>query len=72
MDKQVCEGCTYLDDDILHRCRANPNSCKDGKDCPDFIGEGNCACPACEGWECPFNAEEKALDICDCGIDGGC
>ena len=26
----------------------------------------------CEVWECPFTAEEKALDICDCGIDGGC
>ena len=26
----------------------------------------------CEVRECPFTAEEKALDICDCGIDGGC
>jgi len=57
-------------------CRADLASCIDGEMCPDFIGEGNCGCNEClptvEEWECPFNAEEKALDICDCGIDGGC
>jgi hypothetical protein len=44
---EICDGCAYLDDDILHRCWANPDSCKDGKDCPDYIGEGNCGCFVC-------------------------
>ena len=51
MDKQVCEGCTGLDDANAHMCRADLASCIDGEMCPDFIGEGNCECPECEGWE---------------------
>ena len=48
---KICEGCT--DSDLrrtgtnLHRCRANPDSCVEGAKCPDYIGEGNCACIEC-------------------------
>ena len=47
---KVCEGCTDSLDDCnfnWHRCRANPDSCVEGAKCPDYIGEGNCACIEC-------------------------
>ena len=47
MDKQVCEGCTGLDDANAHRCRADLASCIDWENCPDYIGEGNCGCNEC-------------------------
>jgi len=45
----MCDGCTNLDKDTLHRCRANPDSCVEGAKCPDYIGEGNCGCIECGG-----------------------
>ena len=27
-----------------HRCRANPTSCLDGVNCPDYIDECDCSC----------------------------
>ena len=47
MDKQVCEGCTGLDDANAHRCRADLASCIAWENCPDYIGEGNCGCNEC-------------------------
>jgi len=44
---KVCEGCTGLDDANSHRCRADLASCIDWENCPDYIGEGNCACTEC-------------------------
>ncbi len=44
---KVCEGCTGLDDANSHRCRADLASCIDWENCPDYIGEGNCACIEC-------------------------
>mgnify|MGYP005815307549 CR=1 FL=1 len=46
MPKEICEDCT-ANECRTHRCRANPNWCIEGEDCPDFIGEGNCACIEC-------------------------
>ena len=49
---KVCEGCTDSLDDCnfnWHKCRANPDSCVEGAKCPDYIGEGNCACTECVG-----------------------
>tara|TARA_Y100000296_G_scaffold44447_1_gene51063 strand:- start:919 stop:1329 length:411 start_codon:yes stop_codon:yes gene_type:complete len=47
VNKQVCEGCTGRDDANSHRCRADLASCIDWENCPDYIGEGNCACIEC-------------------------
>lgn len=47
LDRWMCDGCTNLDKDTLHRCRANPDSCVEGAKCPDYIGEGNCGCIEC-------------------------
>lgn len=74
MDKQVCDGCKVGLDDS-HRCRAKcADSCVDGEKCPDYIGEGNCACPDCHEVECknvPFTYiynrwSDYKLATCDC------
>ena len=46
---KVCDGCIGLDRGTTHRCRSNPDFCVDGAKCPDYIGEGNCACIECAG-----------------------
>ena len=39
----------------IHRCRANEDSCIDGRNCPDFRDKCNCPCteyiPWPVGWE---------------------
>jgi len=44
---KICDGCVNLDKNILHKCRADIESCIDGFKCPDFIGENKCACLIC-------------------------
>ncbi len=44
----VCDNClTPLDkyEDAEHRCRADENSCWDGKECPDYVE--TCDCEYC-------------------------
>ena len=49
----VCDNCTevktvritIVDGEMFHRCRANENSCVDGKACPDYIE--SCSCTNC-------------------------
>ena len=38
-----CAGCWDIDNS-LHRCRADEDSCIDGKDCPDYVEYCCCGC----------------------------
>tara|TARA_R100000808_G_C2154855_1_gene166272 strand:+ start:4886 stop:5074 length:189 start_codon:yes stop_codon:yes gene_type:complete len=44
----ICTGCKGYKNEKHHRCRAYEDFCKDGKNCPDYVGEGNCGCMKCK------------------------
>jgi len=45
----ICHNCLreeLIPDEDTHRCLADPLSCCDGVDCPDYVE--NCECRDCE------------------------
>jgi len=40
----ICDACQEDHGEFFHRCRADENSCIDGKDCPDYIERCECWC----------------------------
>ena len=44
-DATLCDGCSNLDEDTSHRCRADENSCVDGTNCVYYVTY--CSCKHC-------------------------
>jgi|ETNvirnome_2_300_1030623.scaffolds.fasta_scaffold15896_2 hypothetical protein len=46
----ICDNCEIVENLSTlypiegHRCRADENSCSDGKECPDYIKSCDCTC----------------------------
>ena len=47
--KRDCGADHIISDEYGHRCRADENSCVEGKNCPDYIE--TCDCEQCWGGE---------------------
>jgi len=72
----VCDNCTevktvritVVDGEMFHRCRADENSCVDGKACPDYIE--SCSCTNCHIKICAFYRGDLT-SFCGCAnLDG--
>jgi len=49
MVNELCDNCR-IDPPNMHSCRANENTCIDGKDCPDYQEYCPCEVSYCNGY----------------------